>query len=172
MGHSHSFLSPGDRAISFTPRLTGKCPSIPGAVCLFGGWWDDLMQPRIFAFYAQARAVLASDAAFPSSSLLLEVFQAHCPRGLLLLLSKERVAKSLQSYDHLCSINHWLQLLGKGQLVTLQNRSFPCFLDACGVITEVMHRPLLTLVICLQAFWWSCLAGAGAGSVFANRMAS
>ena len=50
--------------------------------------------------------VLASGAAFPESPLLLEVFQVHCPHRLLLLLSKERVAKSPYSFDHLCFISH------------------------------------------------------------------
>lgn len=48
----------------------------------------------------------ASGAAFPESPLLLEVFQVHRLHRLLLLLRKERVAKSLCSYDHLFSISH------------------------------------------------------------------
>lgn len=47
----------------------------------------------------------ASGAAFPESPLLLEVFQVHRLHRLLLLLSKERVAKSLYGYDHLCFIS-------------------------------------------------------------------
>lgn len=44
---------------------------------------------------------------FPYSPLLLEVFQVHCPHGLFLLLSKERAAKSLYSYDHPLIIAPW-----------------------------------------------------------------
>lgn len=149
MDQCQSSLSPGGITIDFTPRLPDKLPSIPGSSQLFGGRQDDLMQPQIFAFYAWERARLASEAAFPSLPLLLEVFQVHCPHGLLLLLSKERVAEYLYSYDHLCFISHWLQLLGKCQMVVLQNTSFPCLIDACGVIPEMIHRPLLTWVICL-----------------------
>lgn len=69
-------------------------------------------------------------------------------------------------YDHLCFIGHWLQLLGTCQMVMLQNRTFPCLIDACGVITGMMHMLSLTLVICHQAFWWIVLASGMAGSVY------
>lgn len=74
--------------------------------------------------------------------LLLEVFQVHCPPGLLVLLSKESAVKSLYSYNHLCFISHLLELLGKCQMAMSQNSSFPCLIDAYGIITSMMHRPL------------------------------
>lgn len=74
----------------------------------------------------------------------------------------------------MCFICLRLLLLGKHQMVVLQNRSSPCLIDACGVITGMIHRPLLTLVICQQAFWRIILSSGAADRlcVFANRMAS
>lgn len=79
-----------------------------GAVWFFSGWKDDLMQPRsLLSMHEEERGWLQMQP-FPYLPLLLEVFQVHCPCGLLLLLSKERAAKSLYGYDHLCFISHWL----------------------------------------------------------------
>lgn len=50
-------------------------------------------------------------------------------------------------------------------MVILQNRSFPCLIDTYGVITGMMYRPLLTLVICHQAFWWFVLSSGMASSI-------
>lgn len=44
--------------------------------------------------------------AFLYSPHLLSVFQIDYPHGPRLLLSKERAAKFLYSYDHVCFISH------------------------------------------------------------------
>lgn len=52
-----------------------------------------------------------------------------------------------------------------GQMVRPQNRSFPCLIDACGVITTVMYRPPSALVIRLQDSQRTCLVRWFAGSL-------
>lgn len=86
-----------------SPRLPDKLASIPGSSLIFV---HDLTQPRsLLSMHEEEQSWLQMQP-FPYSPLLLEVFQVHCPYGLLLLLSKERAAKSLYSYDHLCFISH------------------------------------------------------------------
>lgn len=154
MDYCQCSLSPGDITIDVHPWTTRQTPKHPWEQSDF---LHDLMQPRsLLSMHEEEQSWLRMQP-FPYLPLLLEVFQVHCPDELLLLLSKERAAKCLYSYDHWCFISHWLWLLGKCQMVMLQNRSFPCLIDACGIITEMMHGLLLTLVICLQAFQWNCL---------------
>jgi hypothetical protein len=49
--------------------------------------------------------------------------------------------------------------------MVLQSMSFPCLIDVCGVITEMMHGTLFILVICLRAFHRIILLSDMAGSV-------
>lgn len=105
MDHCQSFLSPVDITIDFTPRLPEKLPAIPGISLLLVADKTTSRNPRSLLSMREEEPCWLQMQPF-LSRLFFWRFQVHCPRGLLLLLSKERVAKSLYRYDHLCFISH------------------------------------------------------------------
>lgn len=166
MDSCQSFLSPGDITIDFTSSLPAKLPSIPGdslSVFLVAKRWPlatpDLCFQCIRKSTASFRCTLFLIRLYFWRSSKFIVLTGSCcfwgRRGLLNLFIV-MLTRAVSAID---------QLLGKCQVVMLQNRSSPCLIDACRIITGMMHVPLLTLVICHQAFWWIVLSSGTAGTV-------